>query len=232
MAYLAATSPKYNISHLSPSPLTGRFSTNIRPLSVQGPTPRDLSDKPEFFDTVSCLRLSSIYPQEDMPEMLGKIARCLKPGGTLQLTLIDPLPLAATLGPRMRSWLQNNLIKNLEKNQRCSDPRRAFPPWLANAKLRSQGSSMTTTKFYAIPNCVVNSRTSLVEESGLPVEKAYHEKLVKAEIRSHIGRLLWSEVWGPFVTASQWWWEDPICVEECVELRTIWNYYLIESRKG
>lgn len=164
--------------------------------------------------------------------MFARIARCLKPGGTLQLTLVDPLPLPGTLGPHMRSWLQNNLITNLEKNQRCSNPRKAFPPWLADAGLRGQGSSLTTTKFYAIPTCVVNSRKCLLEESGLPIGKACHEKLVKAEIRSHIGRLLWAEVWGPFVTASKWWWEDPVCVEECVELKTIWKYYFIESRKG
>lgn len=131
----------------------------------------------------------------------------------------------------MHNWLQQNLMNNLEKNQGCRNPRKAFPAWLAQTKLRSHGSSLTTTKFYAVPTCIVNSRHSLTEESAMPMDKSYHEKLVKAEIRSHVGRLLWAEVWGPFVTASQWWWEDPVCVEECIELQTIWNYYLIESRK-
>lgn len=232
VAYLAASSPRCNISHMAPSPLTDKFSANIRPLSTQSQRSEDFSNDIESFDTVSCLRLPSICSRADVPNMLKRIALSLKLGGTLQLTLIDPLPLAATLGPRMRSWLENNLMTNLEKNQRCKDPRKAFPSWLAHANLRGHGSSVTTTRFYAIPKCVANSRNRLIKESGLPIDKTHQEKFIKAEIRSHIGRSLWAEVWGPFVTASKWWWDDPICVEECTELNTIWNYYQIESRKG
>lgn len=162
--------------------------------------------------------------------MLKSIHKCLKPGGTLQVTLIDPLPRAATLGPHLRRWIRNNLLSNLEKKKRCTNPIKLFPQLLADASLRGRGSSITTSRFYAIPTCVINSRKA-AEDSGPTLGKAHDEKLVKAEIRSQVGRLLFKEVWGPFVTVSEWWWDDPICVEECVELGTVWECYLIESRK-
>lgn len=43
--------------------------------------------------------------------------------------------------------------------------------------------------------------------------------------------MLWTEVWGPFVTADSWWWDDAACVDECVELGTFWEYHMIEAVK-
>lgn len=190
--------------------------------------PRD----PETFEIVSTLRMSSLLPISDIPTALERIANCLRPRGTLQLTLVDPLPRVATIGPSMARWLRKYLLSNLEKTSRCTTPRKHFAQWLAIAGLRGQGSTITTTKFFAISTCVSRKRDRLEEESGQPLDSIYQEKSIKAEIRSHIGRLLWKEVWGPFVTAPVWWWEDPACVEECVELGTIWEYYTIESRKA
>lgn len=42
------------------------------------------------------------------------MSSCLKPGGTLHL-VIDPLPCADTLGKRLREWLEQHLLANLDK---------------------------------------------------------------------------------------------------------------------
>jgi hypothetical protein len=58
-----------------------------------------------------------------------------------------------------------------------------------------------------------------------------NERATKAEIRSLAGRLLWKHIWGPFVTGGKWWWDDPECMFECLELGTTWEYQLIEGVK-
>jgi hypothetical protein len=187
---------------------------------------------PEKFGIVSSLQMPALLPVSDIPTALERIAYSLKPRGTFQLTLIDPLPRAATVGPKMGTWLRKYLVPNLEKNSRCTAPRKHFEQWLTDAGLRGQGSTITTTKFFAVSKCVSRKRDRLREESGYPLDSVYHDKTIKAEIRSHFGRLLWKEVWGSSVTAPNWWWEDMACVEECVELGTIWEYFAIESRKA
>jgi hypothetical protein len=145
------------------------------------------------------------------------------PGGTLNLTLIDPSPVAATLGPHMRAWLEENLLLNLERQFRCMNPSKLFPLWLHDASLRGEGSTITTVKFQAVPD-----KSQVVEGAD---EQAIAERETRLELRSLVGRMLWMEVWGAFIAAEQWWWEDTECVQECIRLGTYWEYNLIEAVK-
>ncbi|KAK7425393.1 hypothetical protein QQZ08_008072 [Neonectria magnoliae] len=159
--------------------------------------------------------------------VLKNICKALKHEGSLHLTLIDPLPCAGTLGHRMRTWLEEHLLLNLEKHFRCMNPSRLFPDWLAEASLRGRGSTITTAKFYAVPTSVRHPDG----DSDPFVDQVYSDSEVKAELRSLVGRMLWLEVWGAYVTAERWWWEEEGCVEECLELGTFWEYKMIEGVK-
>jgi hypothetical protein len=55
---------------------------------------------------------------------------------------------------------------------------------------------------------------------------------VNKELRCLMIRLLWQEVWGRFVKATQWWWDDEDIVQECVELGTHWQYSHIVAVRG
>jgi hypothetical protein len=123
----------------------------------------------------------------------------------------------------MRAWLEDNLLFNLERQFRCINPSRLFPIWLHDANLRAPGSAITSVKFHAMPK-----KSEVV--AGLD-EASVARRDTKAELRSIVGRMLWMEVWGTFVGAKRWWWEDAACVRECLEMGTFWEYSLIEAVK-
>jgi hypothetical protein len=103
-----------------------------------------------------------------------------------------------------------------------------FPQWLGEAGLRGPGSTLTTTKFYAMPESV---RQGHERHPDPLLEETWVDRETKAEVRSLVGRSLWMLVWGPYVTADKWWWEEPACVEECLQLGTVWEHYLIRAIK-
>lgn len=127
----------------------------------------------------------------------------------------------------MRAWLQEHLLINLERHFKCTNPSRLFPEWMGDAGLRGQGSTLTTSKFYAVSASI----RSEADDSDPFIDRIPSEREVKAEVRSIIGRLLWMEVWGSFVTGDKWWWEDEGCVNECLQLGTVWEYHMIDGVK-
>ncbi|KAH7032856.1 uncharacterized protein B0I36DRAFT_320178 [Microdochium trichocladiopsis] len=134
--------------------------------------------------------MPSLFPSTDIPPFLRHINRCLVPGGSLHLTLIDPQPISSKTGPK---------------------PSGTFPAWLAVGRLRGKGSSIATVSVPAVPQSIRH------EEEG-------HLVTVKEELRCLTARMLWQDVWGPFVKAERWWWDDHAIVQECVEFGTRWEY--------
>ncbi|PBP16261.1 hypothetical protein BUE80_DR013067 [Diplocarpon rosae] len=142
-------------------------------------------------------------------------------GGTLHLTILDPSPLPATLGPLLRAWLDNNLILHLEKQFRCINPSRLFPVWLSDAGLRAPGSTIVNVRFFAS-----------VTPSGHPANGVEEEmENTRHELKSVVGRMLWKEMWGAYVQGQKWWWEDEGIVEECEKMGTAWEYAVVEAVK-
>ncbi|KAF5022693.1 hypothetical protein F66182_5241 [Fusarium sp. NRRL 66182] len=222
-SYLAAVNHDKQLYHLSPAPLSHILFPNIRPIAVPVRSPSALPVAPSAFEAVYSLRLPLAMPSQDIPALLKSIHRCLEPGGSLQLTIIDPLPVASTLGPLLRSWIEDNLLLNLEANFRCTNPARLLPMWLNNASLRVDASYVKTTQFSAIP--LDNSQLQFVQDGRLSAED------VKQELRNLVGRMLWMEVWREYIIADYWWWEDQQILQECMELQTTWEWRLIEAVK-
>ncbi|KAL0932982.1 uncharacterized protein CTRU02_211945 [Colletotrichum truncatum] len=223
-SYLAALHFNKQVYHLSSGPLSHTLFPNIHPIHVPAISPSAFPVAQSLFGAVYSLALPALLPSPEVPGLLKNVHRCLSVGGTFHLTLIDPLPITSTLGPRMRAWVEGNLIFNLEKNFRCMNPSKLFPLWLADASLRAEGSTITTVKFFAMPPAgKPDTATTDAEQLA--------ERAVKQELRSLVGRMLWREVWGQYITADKWWWEHPDIVEECAQLKTAWEYSIIEAVK-
>lgn len=225
--YLAALHSTKHIHHMSATPLSHTGFPNIRPITVPGVTPSVFPVARQNFQHVYSMSLPAICPSSDILGVLDNVNKSLRLGGALQLTLIDPLPLAETLGHRMRTWLEENLILNLERHYRCTNPSRLLPGWLGATSLRGPGSTRTTTRFYAVPESI---RDHEVEIDPF-IDSAHSEQGVRAELRSLVGRMLWMEIWGSYVTGDKWWWEDPECFQECLEMGTTWEYHTIQAVK-
>jgi hypothetical protein len=228
-SYLAARFPGQTIHHLSPSPLSSPQFPNVVPISAPVMTPSTMTFAMESFSEAFSLTLPAMITSAEIPPMLRTVARCLGPKGIFHLTLIDSSPIEATTGPHMRAWLSENLLINLERQFRCTKPSVLLPVWLDEADLRGEGSTITTASFDAVPLAVGDKAMSAKAEAESKDQA--DEVRTRLELRSHVGRMLWQEVWGAFVTADKWWWDLPECTKECEELGTRWQYSLIGAVK-
>ena len=149
--------------------------------------------------------------------------------GSLHLTILDPSPIHSTLGPLLRAWLETHLIVNLERQFRCINPARLFPIWLADAGLRAEGSTISNVRFLASVSHD-NEGFSMIDGAGQEqgIESA---ECTKQELKSMVGRMLWKEIWGSFVEAQKWWWEDEKVIKECEAIGTCWEYAVIHAVK-
>ncbi|KAI8649855.1 hypothetical protein NCS56_01436300 [Fusarium sp. Ph1] len=221
-SYLAAVHHNKQVYHLSPAPLSHTLFPNIHPVLVPVRSSSAFPMAPSSFEAVYSLRLPLSTPSQEIPGVLKNIHRCLKPNGALHLVLVDPLPLTSSLGPLLRAWIEHNLLLNLETNFRCMNPSRLLPIWLENASLHIEGR-ITSTQFSAVP---------LDEQQLTPAENSHpSEDTIKQELRNIVGRMLWMEVWGEYITVDTWWWEDSEIIEECVRLQTTWEWRLITACK-
>ncbi|PBP16438.1 hypothetical protein BUE80_DR012720 [Diplocarpon rosae] len=181
---------------------------------------RTLISAPETLP--SSPKSTSASPSQPVPTSVPTTpSKSSSRGGTLHLTILDPSPLPATLGPLLRSWLDENLILHLEKQFRCINPSRLFPVWLSDAGLRAPGSTIVNVRFFASVTPSGHPTTGVEEE----MENTRHE------LKSVVGRMLWKEMWGAHVQGQKWWWEDEGIVEECQKMGTAWEYAIVEAVK-
>lgn len=50
-------------------------------------------------------------------------------------------------------------------------------------------------------------------------------------LASTVGRMLWKEIYGPFVVGDNWWWEDDEIVREAYDLGTRWDVVTFDAVK-
>lgn len=212
-SFLAALHPQIPLAHLSQSPISPNLFPNVQPILVPTISTsaafRPLA--PRFYTMITCLSMPSLFPATEIPPFLRHINRCLAPGGALHLTIIDPHPVSSSMGPLMRQWMFDNLLVELESEFRTTSPSRTFPHWLHVGRLRGTGSTISTVTVPTVPK----------EESPT----------VKEELRSLVTRMLWQEVWGSFVRAKSWWYDEEDILQECRENGTYWQYAHIVAVK-
>ncbi|KAK8136942.1 hypothetical protein PG984_004882 [Apiospora sp. TS-2023a] len=222
-SFLAALHPTMTISHLSPNPIYPSLFPNVQPILVPAISSTAASRPlpPKLFAAVTCLSMPALFASAEIPPFLRHIHRCLAPGGALHLTIIDPQPVSASMGPLLRQWLFEKLLINLEQSSRTTYPSETLPAWLGLGRLRGHGSTIVTVSVPAIPE-------------GLDkIEGVKKQSSTKTELRCLVMRMLWQEVWGKFVRAQRWWWEEEHIVAECTELGTYWQHsHIVAVKEG
>ncbi|KAK7967402.1 uncharacterized protein PG986_001679 [Apiospora aurea] len=220
-SFLAALHPTMTISHLSQNPIYPSLFPNVQPILVPAISPTAASRPlpPKLYSAVTCLSMPALFASAEIPPFLRHIHRCLAPKGALHLTIIDPQPVSASMGPLLRQWLFEKLLINLEQSSRTTYPSETLPAWLGLGRLRGKGSTIVTVSVPAIPE-------------GLDkIEGVKKQSSIKTELRCLVMRMLWQEVWGSFVRANRWWWEERDIVTECIELGTYWQHSHIVAVK-
>lgn len=246
---LSASNPTLEIHHISTSPLLPKHYPNAHPLAVPGPSAQ-LPYASNIFASIHAFSLPALLPASSIPALLKDCHRTLtsphsiaspsdspttpsspsqSKAGSLHLTILDPAPIPSTLGPLLRAWLDTHLIVNLERQFRCINPARLFPIWLADAGLRAEGSTISNVRFLASVSHDPDG-FSIIDGAGQE-QGVVSAECTKQELKSMVGRMLWKELWGPFVEGEKWWWEDEKVIEECERVGTCWGYAVIEAVK-
>lgn len=197
---------------------------NIHPVSVPGRSVSAFPLAPSLFEAIYAFKLPVLTPSQEIPTLLKNIHRCLQPGGTLHLTLVDPLPVASSLGPLLRAWIEQHLLFNLETSFYCTNPSRLIPIWLRNASLEIEAGTTSISKFSAV--------SSSEEQLALKGTNNVQEELIDQELRNILGRMTWLETWKDYIITDSWWWEDPRILDECVNMQTVWELHEIKACKG
>jgi hypothetical protein len=212
---------------------------------------------PDWLDVVYCLGLPAVLPSQEIPEFIQNVYKILKMDGILHMVLFDPAPVSASMGPRMRKWLDDNLLFNLETKFRCTKPTKLIPHWCTDAYLQADKSTIKQVKCPVLlpklddslgknvgkirdstdssTDSTGSSRSNiyaLAETLSMTSDDSEEDKRVKLELQVQIAKVLWKETWGSFVNAKRWWWEDPECVEECLRLGTYWEYSIVAAKKN
>jgi len=213
-------------------------TAHLHTLLVTTPT-TTLPYAPSTFSTITCLRLPMLLPSSSIPSMLSECNRILSSGGSLQLTIMDPSPIASSVGPKMRAWMDDHLLLKLETQFRCLKPAKLMPIWLEEAGFSvtplsdSQGSTVRVTEAMTKTSPV---RTGFSFRAIGRGEGGYRgaskEKDQFDMLASTVGRMLWKEIYGPFVVGKSWWWEDEQIVDEAYNLGTKWDVTIIEAIKN
>src|SRR5438046_1732433 len=82
----------------------------------------------ESFDLVSTRSVALLLPSTDWPSFMRHCVRVLKPGGSLEISVLDPMPRNA--GPLLQQWTTVYLILGLERKFSVTRPAMVIPFWL------------------------------------------------------------------------------------------------------
>jgi hypothetical protein len=157
-------------------------------------------------------RLATLLPVPQLLPLLTDCFRVLKPGGTLELRIVDAIPDRGTTGPRLASWLKDKFLINLDRELRCHQPCHVIPQWAAQA-----GFAMAHRE-----------GVEMVRRLALPVAVAKSRSEDASVMASIVLRELWKDSWGRYVSTkdsgpTQWWWHDRAILQECIEWSTRWD---------
>ncbi|TID20330.1 hypothetical protein E6O75_ATG07790 [Venturia nashicola] len=185
-------------------------------------------------------KIVSLLPASQLPQLLMECYRVLKPGGVLELRLMDATPERGSMGPRLATWLEERLLLGLEREFRCQRPVMMVPRWAAEAgfqplPFRSEADAKNRTS----PKSSLG-KMGVARSLRLPAatqERDPGNRDVVAQVGVLVGRALWKDAWGAFVhedSEESWWWDNADVVEECREWKTVWDVgtlYVVKAEK-
>lgn len=214
------------------------------PLHHPVPATPTLPFPAELFDAITSLPLPTLLPAKNIPQLLRECNRILLPGGTLKLLLLDATPSLGTMGTLLKAWLTKHLLGNLEKKDRVREVRKQMSMLLLDAgfmgcdgdikiSFRAAEQDFTAQK-------PVKDKGKGASSKGKALVQMAQERAVEEETMHKlsvvVGRLLWKELWGPYVigvtaTKFKWWWDDANIFEECRAIGTRWEGVVVEAVK-
>ena len=239
----AVTNTKLKVHLLTPS----KFPTAPSHLGVHVDLDAtywtDLSELPfrdGSMDSISSRSLQLLLRSSQWPAFLQECTRVLRPGGALEVSILDPIP--RNCGTLLREWTTKNVLLGLEKRYLLTHPTTmVIPLWLKDIAELEHLSSVKFTfaaatdwplfsSSPATPTAASDQQDNdrLRTAVGRHFYRSLYKKLL-AKARQGQGEVSPRERQG--ITACSWWWQESSIVNECIELGAAFEMITFRCRK-
>lgn len=199
--------------------------------------------------------MASLLRSHDWPAVLKESARVLRANGSLEISVLDPMPRNA--GPLLQQWTTAYLVLGLERQFVATRPAMVIPFWLKDVPEFGL-PQIKTVVFSAVSNDDVDTL-----EAGHPDLAGIddtHPRLASthrrqrsdvSQLRTVVGRHFYQSLYKDLAPEGRpkrclhpgaeddrelirhWWWKDPAIVRECREYGTIFELVTFMcQRKG
>lgn len=203
-----------------------------------------------FMDLISSRSIALVLRSSQWPVFVQECVRVLRPGGVLEVTILDPMP--RNCGPLLRRWTAKNLILGLERRFLVTHPAMIIPMWFDDVSDFDRRERMTLA-YSAIADEVTQDLSLASQEvvHGHPqseeADRSSRRDLQR--LRTAVGRHFYqalynvpvpevcqrqpgnSELEAPRESTRHWWWKDPAIVRECKEQGTMFEMVTYKYRK-
>lgn len=118
------------------STLTAMGQPSAIGIAVSSPAASSLLPLPYAPRSLTHIRsatLPALLPASQIPDLLRECHRVLVPGGILEMRIIEPLPERESTGPKMRQWVEERIVLNLERQFRTARPGTLVEGWVRGA---------------------------------------------------------------------------------------------------
>lgn len=195
-----------------------------------------------FMDLISSRSIPLLLRSSQWPVFVQECVRVLRPGGVIELTILDPMP--RNCGPLLRQWTARNLVLGLERRSLVTHPAMIIPLWLDDVADFGRRESMTfaysatvdedTHELRLTSEEVVRAHPQSDEadrRSGRDLQRlgttvgrhfyqTLYNDLVPEVFQQQLGNF---ELEKPWDSIRHWWWKHPAIVRECKEQGTVFE---------
>jgi len=260
--YLGAKHPQATFCSLGilPSSLDLSSSSWGSPPNVDGhlwPGCPLLSHPTNTFDVVLIHPLFHVLRCTDWPALLKEALRVLIPGGTLTISIMDPVPKNA--GPLLEDWTTKHLVLGLARKFMVSRPSLLLPCWIEEFAAFPE-PVVETMEFPIYSGFAVggagceeskfrNRQTKVSKRHSLPSIDEDPGAQAREEVQTlgllaykHLYQSLYED-FAPLLDSSplgyhsnpapsrSWWWDDPAILDECRRFDTAFEAITYVCRK-
>ncbi|KAI9741248.1 MAG: hypothetical protein M1834_002964 [Cirrosporium novae-zelandiae] len=216
---ISAMAPSSRIHYLSPNPPnTIPLPSNLSYLTVPSPDILPFPFPESSFTHIRSTALPSLIQSNKFPPLFKECHRVLASDGVLELRILDPMPIKSTTGPKLRAWIEEHVLVNLEKKFRCSRPGILVPSWIKDAGFKISPS-------------LSDSKERAQRFPAMVKKKGGSKWDLDEELRMVVGRILWKDLWGSFVEGEKYWWEEKELTTECEQMGTMFECFNLFATK-
>lgn len=203
-----------------------------------------------FIDLISSRSIALFLRSSQWPVFVQECVRVLRPGGVLEVTILDPMP--RNCGPLLRQWTAKNLILGLERRFLVTHPAMIIPMWFDDISDFGRREKMTLAYFATADEVTQElglTSQDVVDAHPQPEAADQRSRRDLQRLRTAVGRHFYQALYNGLVpkvyqrqpgnskletpekSTPYWWWKDPEIMRECKEQGTMFEMVTYKCRK-